>query len=72
MQIPEKMTIKEAAKLLDKSELFVRLALQKGIFPFGTALKMSSKWTYYISRIKLYEYVGIKDTDQEGDTLCKI
>lgn len=66
MQKPEKITIKEAAKLLDKSELFVRIALQKGIFPFGTALKMSSKYTYYISRNKLFEYIGIKEANMEG------
>lgn len=66
MQKPEKITIKEAAKLLDKSELFVRVALQKGIFPFGTALKMSSKYTYYISRPKLLEYIGIKELNEEG------
>lgn len=66
MQKPREMTVKEAAKLLNKSELFVRIALQRNIFPFGTALKMSSKYTYYISRNKLFEYIGIKETNMEG------
>ena len=52
------MTVKEAARLLGKSEQFVCIGLQKGILPFGYAVKMSSKWTYHISDYKIYEYVG--------------
>lgn len=52
------MTVKEAAKLLGKSEQFVRIGLQRGILPFGYAVKMSSKWTYHISEHKIYEYIG--------------
>ena len=29
------MTVKEAARLLQKSEQFVRIGLQRGVFPFG-------------------------------------
>lgn len=52
------MTVKEAAKLLGKSEQFVRIGLQRGILPFGYAVKMSSKWTYYISDHKMSECLG--------------
>jgi hypothetical protein len=52
------MKIKEAAELMGKSQQFVRIGLQRGLLPFGTAVKMSSKWTYYISPKKFYEYVG--------------
>lgn len=52
------MTVKEAAKLLGKSEQFVRIGLQREILPFGYAVKMSSKWTYHISEYKIYEYIG--------------
>ena len=52
------MKVKEAAKLLGKSEQFVRIGLQRGILPFGYAVKMSSKWTYHISEAKIYEYLG--------------
>ena len=51
------MTVKEAAKLLGKSEQFIRIGLQRGILPFGHAVKMSSKWTYHISDFKVYEYL---------------
>lgn len=52
------MTVKEAARLLQKSEQFVRIGLQHVIFPFGYAVKMSSRWAYHISDAKVYEYLG--------------
>lgn len=52
------MKVAECAKILGKSEQFVRIGLQRGILPFGYAVKMSSKWTYHISESKVYEYLG--------------
>jgi hypothetical protein len=54
----QKITIKDAAEAMGKSQQFVRVGLQKGILPFGTAVKLSSIWTYYISPKKFYEYTG--------------
>ena len=39
---------------------FIRLGLQRGVFPFGYAVKTSSEWTYYISPMKFEEFTGIK------------
>lgn len=50
------MSVKEVAEKLNKSQQFVRVGLQKGIFPFGFALKNSTKYTYCISRKKFEEY----------------
>ena len=52
------MKVSECTKLLGKSEQFIRIGLQRGILPFGTAIKMSSKWTYHISDAKVHEYLG--------------
>lgn len=52
------MTVIECAKLLGKSPQFVRIGLQRGILPFGYAIKMSTVWTYHISEAKVYEYLG--------------
>ena len=52
------MKVAECAKLLGKSEQFVRVGLQRGVLPFGVAIKMSSKWSYHISDRKVYEYLG--------------
>lgn len=55
------MKVNEAAKILGKSPQFVRVGLQRGVLPIGTAVKMSSRWTYYISEEQLKKYVGEKN-----------
>lgn len=54
------LPVEVAAKIMGKSKQFVRVGLQRGLFPFGSAVKLSSRWTYYISPQKFYEYVGQK------------
>ncbi|WP_133016261.1 hypothetical protein [Clostridium cuniculi] len=54
------ISVKEAAKIMGKSEQFVRIGLQRGLLPFGHAIKMSSIYTYYISPKLFEEYVGYK------------
>lgn len=53
-----KITVIEAAKILHVSDQFVRIGLQRNVLPIGTALKMSSKWTYQISAGQLAQYSG--------------
>lgn len=52
------MTVKECAALLNRSPQFVRLGLQRGILPFGYAVKMSSRWTYVISEHQVRKFLG--------------
>lgn len=47
-----------AAQRLGKSEQFVRVALQRGIVPFGFAVQLSSRFSYHISPKLLNEYIG--------------
>ena len=54
------ISVKVAAEILGMSQQFVRIGLQRGILPFGSAVKLSSKWTYYVSLARLYEYAGVK------------
>lgn len=52
--------IEIAAKLLGKSEQFVRIALQRGTAPFGFATQVSgNRYSYHISPKKLKEYQGV-------------
>ena len=52
------ISIDEAAKLLDCTKQFLRVALQRGAFEFGVAVKMTgNRYTYYINRNNLMEYV---------------
>ncbi len=53
-----KIKVKEAAAVLHVSDQFVRIGLQRSILPIGTAIKMSSKWTYQISPKMLADYSG--------------
>lgn len=50
--------IKEAAKLMGKSEKFVRIGLQGGLLPFWVAEKTSTKYNYYILPKEFYNYIG--------------
>lgn len=53
------VTVNDVAKKLGKSPQFVRICLQRGLLPFGTATKLpnSSRWTYVIFPEKVKEYV---------------
>ena len=56
------MTVTEAAELMGVSPQFVRVGLQKGVLPFGYAVKVSSnRYTYFISRQKFSESTGITE-----------
>lgn len=65
------MTVNEAAKILGKSPQFVRIGLQKGVLPIGTAVKMSSRWTYHISEEQLKKYAGEKNFNKVCETIHK-
>ncbi len=54
----------EAAEILNVSPQFVRVAMQQEKLPIGTAVKMSSIWTYHISAKLLADYTG-KDIEKE-------
>ena len=55
-----RLSVSKVAELMNVSEQFVRIGLQKGVLPFGYAVKMSSQWTYFISTQKFTESTGIK------------
>jgi hypothetical protein len=55
---------REAAAILNVSPQFVRVAMQQGKLPIGTAVQMSSIWTYHISEKLLADYTG-KDIEKE-------
>lgn len=59
------VSIKETAKLMNKSEMFVRIGLQRGLLPIGTAIKTSSKYSYHISPKLLGDYLGLNLNEEE-------
>lgn len=56
------MTVKEAAKKLGWSEIFLREAIDQGKVDFGICLKIpgSSKRTFQINGKKVDEWIGTK------------
>lgn len=57
----KKVTIKAAARCMGKSNQFVRVGLQRGNLPFGTAVPgTGKKWNYYINPSKFRDYVGVE------------
>lgn len=59
-----RITVNEAAKLLGVSPQFIRLGLQRGELPIGSCVKMSSVYTYHISKNMLDEYLGVAATTE--------
>lgn len=57
-----KISIKQAAQILNKCQQFVRIGLQRGTLPIGVAEKMpnSNRYTYYISPKMLEDFTGEK------------
>lgn len=55
-----RMSVAQAAYLLNASEQFIRIGLQQGTLKFGMAVKMSGQWTYVITKQKFEEVTGIK------------
>lgn len=55
-----KITVNDVAQALGKSPQFIRVCLQRGLLPFGTACKMprSNNYTYLIYPEKFREYIG--------------
>lgn len=58
------MKVSEAAQRLNKSEQYVRVGLRLGRLPFGTAVKVSSKWSYHISEKLFFEYAGERNEQE--------
>lgn len=66
-----KITVKRAAALLGKHELFVRECIKDGSLPIGTAMQNpgSGRWNFLISPTALAEYIGcsVAELYEEGE-----
>jgi len=54
---PHNVPVPVAAELLGKGQMYVRTGLQNGRLPFGSAVKISSQWSYHISPLALKAYM---------------
>ena len=59
------LSVRKAAELMGVSPQYVRGGLQEKRLPFGDAVQISgSRYTYYISEPKFYEYIGVKKENE--------
>ena len=61
------LKVAEAARLMKKSEQFVRIQMQRGLLPIGCVKQnQNGKYSYYISPKLFEEYTGIKVEKKEN------
>ena len=49
------MTVTEAARLMGVSEEFIRAGIRQQVFPWGYAVRVNSRYSYWINREKFME-----------------
>lgn len=58
------LSVVEAAKIMDVSPQFIRLGLQQGRLPIGTAVQSSeNRWVYDVRKHLVREYMGAEAFD---------
>lgn len=61
-----RISVDEAAKIMGKPPMFVRMGLRNGALDIGTAIQgKKGRWSYHVSPKKLREYVG--DWEEDSD-----
>ncbi len=59
------LSVAQAAKLMGKSLQFIRIGMQRGLLPIGTAIETKpGRYTYYISPKLFQEYTGINPEER--------
>lgn len=69
----ERVTIKRVSELTGLSPLSVRYGIEQGSLPIGAAIKTSKfRTNFYVSPIKLANYLGITVEQVRGEKLTTI
>lgn len=67
MTTAKNVPVKLASQIMGKSELWIRIGLQRGELPIGTAVQTKKgRWSYYISPKRFQEFTGV-NPDAVGD-----
>lgn len=65
-----RVSVATAARLMNKGQQFVRIALQRNLVPFGFAVKLQEdgeRFDYYINTAQFCEYLGITVEELERE-----
>ncbi len=64
MRCDNSLPVVEAAARMGKTPMFVRMWLRSGTCPFGTAVKMDKRWSYYINARRFERYMAGEDMQE--------
>lgn len=53
---PVKLSIKQAAAIMDVTPRFLQIGLQQGRFPFGVGVEMA-EWRYWVGTERFIKYM---------------
>lgn len=56
-----KLTVKEAASRMGVTPRYIYYGLQDGVLPFGTAVKMDGRYSYYINKTRFEKWMAGED-----------
>lgn len=60
-----KISVRDAARCMGKSEQFIRVGLQRGALSFGSAVPgVGARWNYYINPTRFRNYVGTEQFNE--------
>lgn len=63
-----RLSVIQAAALMNKSAQFVRIGLQRDRLDFGVAVqKDNGRWSYHISPHKFCEYMGMTQEELKNE-----
>ena len=51
-----RISVTEAAKMMDVTPQFIRYGLRQGVLPIGSAVKFDGRYVYYISSDRVDKY----------------
>ena len=63
-----RISVKKAAEMLGVTPQFIRIGIQTGSLPIGTAVKMSSVYTYYITAEAVERIKNAPSSAKDGAT----
>jgi hypothetical protein len=52
-----KLTVEQAAAIMGVTAQHLRIGLQQQRYPFGAAVRMSRRWSYYINSARFEKYM---------------
>ena len=63
--MPIYISVETAAKIMDVTPIFLRIAMRSDKFPFGVAVEMRKQWRYWINTERFIAYMMAEDMKEK-------